>query len=98
MRPAEFLKLHWTHERLLYADFDGRRPMFCLQPDAQKSNKAEILPMTPEFAEFLMQTPESEQDGYLFNPFSRRPQRINSGRMRLDSTSNVIVEIGKAQT
>jgi hypothetical protein len=34
----------------------------------EKGNKDRLLPIAPEFVEFLPATPEVEQTGYVFNP------------------------------
>ena len=44
-------------------DLSGRRPRFRIKGEAQKSGQDELLPMTPDFAEFLLQTPESRAAG-----------------------------------
>ena len=48
----------------------------------EKGNQDRLLPMAPEFAEFLLQTPESQRKGYVFNPLprSRRSQRLGVAR------------------
>ena len=50
-------------------------------------------PMAPEFAEFLMQTPEDERSGYLFTP---RSCRHTGKRLRLDTVSKLISRVGRA--
>ena len=67
--------------------------MFRIQAHAQKSHKAETLPMAPEFAEFLANVSEGERETSVFNPKTRRPRK---GGMRLDTVSKVISAIGKA--
>jgi len=93
LRIGEALDLHWTDDELLCVDFAGRRPMFRIQPEGQKSNRFEILPMAPHFAKFLMETPDKLRHGYVFNPLSRR---AGHDRLRLDTTSATISEIGGA--
>ena len=93
LRLNEALALDWVDDSKLCVDFSGKRPMFRFQPDSQKSNKAELLPMAHEFAEFLSQTPSVDRDGFVFTP---QPQRAYLPRMHLDSASKVITRIGKA--
>ena len=50
LRIGEALNLHWTDDRLLRVDFEGRRPMFRIRGDGHKSGKDCTLPMAPEFA------------------------------------------------
>jgi integrase len=93
LRLGEALALDWNDDLHLCVDFDGRRPMFRIQAHAQKSHKAETLPMAPEFAEFLTNVSEGERETSVFNPKTRRPRK---GGMRLDTVSKVISAIGKA--
>jgi integrase len=44
----------------------GRHPRFAIKAAAQKSGQDELLPMTPDFAEFLLGTPEAERVGRVF--------------------------------
>lgn len=92
LRLGEAVNLHWTDERKLCVDLTGRRPMFRIRAEAEKGNKDRVLPLSPEFAEFLLTTPEDERHGYVFNPLPRRSQ---SSRLRLQAVSDVIREIGK---
>ena len=93
LRLGEALNLSWDDDRMLCVDFTGRRPMFRIQAAAHKSRKDCILPMAPEFAEFLMQTPEDERSGYLFTP---RSCRHTGKRLRLDTVSKLISRVGRA--
>lgn len=96
LRLGEALALHWTDDRKLCVDFSGRRPMFRIRAEAEKGRRDRVLPMAPEFAEFLSRSPESERDGYVFNPAPRRPLRVRNGRLRLDTVSSSISDVGEA--
>ena len=92
LRLGEALNLSWTDDRLLCVDFSGRRPMFRIQAAAHKSRKGCILPMAPEFAEFLRNIPEAERSDFVFNPRSRR---LSGNRPRVDTISKKITQIGR---
>jgi integrase len=47
-------------------DLSGRRPRFRIKGEAQKSGQDEKLPMTPDFAELILQTPERDRRGRVF--------------------------------
>jgi integrase len=67
LRLEESLLLSWEPDSLFYIDLTGRRPVFIIRAEGQKSRRDEILPMTPDFAEWLESTfPESERQGRLF--------------------------------
>ncbi|MBT6494940.1 MAG: site-specific integrase [Planctomycetaceae bacterium] len=92
LRLGEALILHWTDDRNLVIDLSGRRPMIRIRAHAQKSRKEERLPIAPEFAEFLFQTPEDERTGFVFNPIPRKKQ---SGRLKVEWASAAISAMGE---
>ncbi|GAB4146511.1 MAG: hypothetical protein Tsb009_19190 [Planctomycetaceae bacterium] len=92
LRLGEALKLHWTDDRELMVDFFGRYPMFRIRASAEKGKKDRTLPMAPEFAEWLDQTPEDQRTGFVFNPL---PIRRCEGIARVDNVSKTISKIGK---
>ena len=54
--------------RPISVDLTGRRPAFRIFAEAQKADRDEFLPMTPDFAQWLQQTfPEAERIGKVFN-------------------------------
>jgi len=53
-------------EATFQADLTGRRPSFRIYAEAQKARRDEILPMTPDFAQFLTETPEAHRSGQVF--------------------------------
>lgn len=93
LRLGEALALHWTDDRELCVDFSDKRPMFRIQPEAQKSNKAEILPMAPEFSSLLFTVPEVKRTGYVFNPARARTTKLS--RLRIDNVSSTICRFGE---
>jgi site-specific recombinase XerD len=93
LRLGESLALNWTDDRQLTVDFGTRRPMFRIQASAEKGKKDRTLPMAPEFALWLDQTPQADREGFVFDP---RPARTYAGRLRLDTASKIIARIGKA--
>jgi integrase len=66
LRLGEALGLSWDLEAGFAVDLDGRRPCFRIRAEAQKSGRDEVLPMTPDFATFLMATPPAERTGRVF--------------------------------
>ena len=44
--------------------------------ESEKGNQDRLYPVAPEFAEFLLMTPENERSGFVFNPV---PSRIIRG-------------------
>ena len=76
LRLAESLELWWEdREDRLSVDLTGKRPMLLIPAALEKGNRDRVLPMAPEFAEFLLQTPEAERVGPVFNPQAQRGER-----------------------
>ena len=91
LRLEESTELHWTdRSKLCVLDLDGRQPMLWIPGELEKGNQDRILPMAPEFAEFLRNVPECEREGYVFNPLARRHRYAS----RL-SAHNVMLVVGK---
>lgn len=67
LRLTESLLLRWDDAPgAIVVDFSGRRPMLRIPAEAQKANRDEVLPITPEFAALLLAVPESQRRGRVF--------------------------------
>ena len=53
LRLSESLKLSWDADAPFSIDLTGRRPVFRIYGEAQKSGRDQLLPMTPDFAQWL---------------------------------------------
>ena len=60
---------------------------------AQKGNRQEVVPIAPEFADFLMATPEAKRKGRVFRPMA--VQTGSTGPMGEDWAGKIIRRIGK---
>ncbi|MEO2018063.1 MAG: site-specific integrase, partial [Fuerstiella sp.] len=77
--------------KTICVDTSGKFPMLQIPAAAEKGAKDRVLPMAPEFAEFLDNFSESDRTGLVFNLSWRR----NSGKLaRVDVVSPKIAEIG----
>jgi integrase len=56
LRLAESLKLSWEPDAPFSIDLTGRRPVFRIYGEAQKSGRDQLLPMTPDFVQWLEKT------------------------------------------
>jgi len=72
LRLAESLELTWDDDAKLCLDFGGKHPTLRIPAALEKGHKDRVLPIAPEFALFLLETPEADRTGYVFNP---RPPR-----------------------
>ena len=73
LRLGESVVLSWDANAPFAVDLSGRHPRFRIKGGAQKSGLDELTPMTPDFAEFLLRTPQPERHGRVF----RLNQAIN---------------------
>jgi len=91
LRLEESLALSWDADSGFSIDLGGRHPRFRIARDAQKSGKDQILPATPDFAEWLLQTPPDERHGQVF-----RLLGLQSGQpITPKRVSRLVTKIGK---
>jgi len=62
LRIGEAVALSWT-DGPFQVDTTGKHPRFRIQGDGQKSGRAELAPMAPDFGEWILATPEAERRG-----------------------------------
>jgi integrase len=61
------LRLSWDSDAPFAVSLSGRFPAFAIEARAQKGRRDERLPMTPDFARWLLDnTPEGERTGIVF--------------------------------
>ncbi len=58
--------LSWDDDAPIAIDLAGRRPRLRFYAEAEKGHQDRLLPMTPDFAEFLQQTPKADRRGTAF--------------------------------
>lgn len=67
--------------------------MLRIRAELEKGNQERLLPMSPEFAEFLLKTPTGEWTGLVFKIHSRR---FGCGQPGAIHASATISDIGEA--
>jgi integrase len=91
LRLEESLALSWEPDAPLAVDLSGRHPRFRIYAEAEKGHKDRYLPMTPDFAEFLLKTPPEDRNGAVFGVVG-----LKTGRpMSLKRVSRTISRIGR---
>jgi integrase len=93
LRLAESLELWWDRPDKLRIDLSGKYPMLRIPAGLEKGHRDRLLPIAPEFAEFLLATPESQRRGRVFRLFSRR---VAGSHLTKDRVSRMVCRIGKA--
>jgi len=95
LRLKESMWLHWKdRSELCVVDLDKPHPMLYIKAEAEKGHEDRIMPMAPEFAEFLRAVPECKRHGFAFNPLPRRArygERLSHRRVGV-----VVSDIGEA--
>ncbi|MBM4093961.1 MAG: site-specific integrase [Planctomycetes bacterium] len=91
LRLAESLESSWDDGAKLCVDLSDKYPMLKIPAELEKGHKDRLLPLAPEFAEFLLETPEHERTGFVFNPLPFRGE----GRVTADRAMKVISTIGQ---
>jgi integrase len=91
LRLGESVALSWDAEAPFAVDLSGRRPRFRIKGGAQKSGRDELAPMTPDFAEFLLKTPERQRRGRVF----RLNQFGGGGPINVDRVGEIVSKIGR---
>jgi len=66
LRLEESVALSWDQDEPFCIDLSGRHPRFRIYAEAQKGRRDQFLPMTPDFADFILRTPEAERRGRVF--------------------------------
>jgi len=93
LRLEESLELWWERDDRLRVDLSGEHPMLRIPGELEKGNQDRLLPMAPEFAEFLLATPGAERTGPVFDP---RPKRVKGQRLTAHRVGELVGQIGKA--
>lgn len=91
LRLGGSLVVSWDADAPISVDLSGRRPRLRIFAEAEKGNRDRLLPMTPDFAEFLLATPESDRHGRVF----KLGGQFTKGPMTSRRVGRVISEIGK---
>ncbi|QDT19216.1 site-specific tyrosine recombinase XerC [Gimesia chilikensis] len=92
LRLTESLQLHWEREDGLFVDLDGEFPIMRIRAEAEKGNKDRLLPITPDFAEFLQAVPEDQRTGPVFKPL---PNRCHDTELIRESISRLVAKMGE---
>lgn len=92
LRLGEALNLWWDRDDRIAIDFAGRRPMLRIPASMEKGHRDRMLPITPDFAEFLLATPEGDRRGRVF----RIASRVKGRFLELHRVSVVLSRIGAA--
>lgn len=91
LRLGESLALSWDDDAPISVSTAGKYPVLRIQAEAEKAHRDRLLPIAPEFAEFLLATPQAERRGLVFGIYGQNGQPLSTKR-----ASRYISAIGKA--
>ena len=66
LRLGEALALSWDADAPITVHLAGKYPKLRIWAEAEKAKRDRLLPIAPEFSEFLMATPEADRRGLVF--------------------------------
>lgn len=89
LRLGEALDLYWDQPNKLCIDLTGKHPRLVIPEDCEKGHRNRLLPLTPDFAGFILATPPADRHGPVFNP------QAVQGRASYDVAGRVIGLIGE---
>jgi integrase len=91
LRLGEALALSWDDGTEIRVDTSGKYPALHIQCEAEKSHRDRLLPISPEFAEFLQSVRVADRHGLVFGIYGRPGKPLSTKR-----ASRYISAIGKA--
>ena len=80
LRLSEALALSWDDDAPISVCTTGKYPALRIQAEAQKKHRDELLPIAPEFAEFLLAVPEADRHGLVFGIYGENGQPLSTKR------------------
>jgi integrase len=80
LRLTESFEVYWDRPDRLCIDLDGRRPRLRIPAEFEKGHRDRLLPITPDFAEYLLATAEADRHGPIFRPLMPSGNRANAQR------------------
>jgi integrase len=84
LRLTESIILSWDDDEPFMIDLGGRQPRFRIYGEAEKGGTDRYLPMTPDFAQHVLQTPVEKRRGHVFflpSPTGRQMKSVSVGRI-----------------
>jgi integrase len=92
LRLGEALEMSWDRDDKLRPVLSQERPLLRIPAELEKGHRDRLIPLAPEFSEFLLKTPGAERVGFVFNP---RAEREHAERLKIVQVMRIISRIGK---
>lgn len=99
LRLSEVSLFSWGESTPIAVDLSGRHPRFRIWAEGEKGRKNRYLPMTPDFAAWLLQTPQELRYGRVFKMACTESGNIGKVVGRIGKAAGIVVnEEGKHAT
>lgn len=105
LRLEESLELWWDRDDKLCVDASGKRLKLRIPAELEKGNEDRVLPLAPEFEEFLLATKKADRTGRVFKPAAKRKgappplaHRVGEIASEIGKAAGVIVSRTAAKT
>lgn len=92
LRLGEALELWWDRDDKLCIDLTQGRPLLRIPAELEKGHQDRLLPIAPEFAEFLLRSSPEKRTGRVFKPEAERERNEN---LTITRVTKVLALIGK---
>ena len=92
LRLAESLNLFWDDESKLCVTKQSNELVLRIPAELEKGHKDRLLPIAPEFADFLRRAPTSERTGRVFK---LKAQKRRGERLTADRVTRIVSAIGR---
>jgi len=96
LRLGEAIALSWDDPATLHIDLSGQTPWLIVPGDSNKDGDDHLLPITPDWAQWLRRTPPELRTGKVLHWPKRKRRTAHSERQMMDFASKRISEIGRA--
>ena len=91
LRLEESLILSWDPDAPISIDLEGKHPRLRIDAEAEKGHQDRVLPVTPDFAQFLLETPKASRKGRVFRLIG-----LSTGKpISPKRVSRIVTAIGK---
>ncbi len=92
LRLAESLELFWDNDAKLCIVLESGEAYVRVPAELEKGNKDRLLPLAPDFADFLVSTPERERVGRVFK---LKAQKRHGDRLTADRVTRIVAAVGR---
>jgi integrase len=102
LRLGEALELWWDRDDKLCVDLTQGRPLLRIPAELEKGHQDRLLPIAPDFAEFLLKTLPEKRTGRVYKPEAKRKRnesltitRVIKVMAMIGEKSGVVVSVNQ---